>query len=219
MRSWKPLEEWPVLWTEETKDSLSKILQERQVENREGEDIIRWGFQGNGEFNVKTTYQIMQDSGPHPIRTIWSKIWSKSLWPKISTFLWLVANKRILTWDRLLKKGFTGPSRCSLCYDSEETQDHLLRKCNFTMQFWDQGATNFQRTDLQRDNVVATIELWRANPFNNASLTELGKFSQVSLCGMYGKKGNQRIFKDKALTKNQLWELINRNMTESIATS
>jgi hypothetical protein len=94
MRSWKPLEEWPILWTEETKESLSKIIQERQVECREGEDIIRWGFQGNGEFNVKAAYQILQDSGPLPIRPIWRKIWSKSLWPKISTFLWLVANKK-----------------------------------------------------------------------------------------------------------------------------
>jgi hypothetical protein len=152
-----------------------------------------------------------------PIKTIWNKIWSKSLWPKISTFLWLVANRRILTWDRLLRKWFVGPSRCSLCYDSEETQDHILSKCNFTMQLWDQGATNFQRTDLQKDNVVATIELWRDNPFNNVLINRAWEIFPGILMWNVWKERNRRIFKDKSLPKINMWELINRNMTESIA--
>jgi hypothetical protein len=43
IRTWKPLEEWPIQWNEQTKDMASRILQERQVEVRDGEDIIRWG--------------------------------------------------------------------------------------------------------------------------------------------------------------------------------
>jgi hypothetical protein len=163
MRTWKPLEEWSVQWMEDLKLSISRTLQERQIEIQTGEDIIRWGPQGNGEFRAQTTYQLLQDSGRQQNRPIWRKIWSSSLWPKVSTFLWLVAHKKILMWDQLLRKGYVDPSRCILCCENEETQDHILRNCSFTRQLWDLGAINFK--DLQKYNVVANLREVERKPF------------------------------------------------------
>jgi len=87
------------------------------------------------------------------------------------------------------------------------------------MQFWDQGATKFQITYLQRDNVIATIKLWNANPFKNSLLNKALEIFLGILMWKVWKERNQRIFKDKSLSKNKLFELISINMTESIATS
>jgi hypothetical protein len=86
LRTWKPLEEWPVQWNEQLKDLVSKIIQERQVETKDGEDIIRWGRQGDGEFQVKTSYQSMQDSGNTHNRTIWGKFGPTLTGPKSQLF-------------------------------------------------------------------------------------------------------------------------------------
>jgi hypothetical protein len=74
-----------------------KVLIECQLEIREGEDIIRWGRTGDGNFRVKEAYISMVGLGEHQSRPLWGKIWNATLWPKISTFLWLVAIKKILT--------------------------------------------------------------------------------------------------------------------------
>ena len=33
---------------------------------------------------------------------------------KVKLFMWLVHQKKILTWENLLKRGFVGPSKCHL---------------------------------------------------------------------------------------------------------
>jgi hypothetical protein len=40
---------------------------------------------------------------------IWCKVWNYGMWPKISTFLWLVFSRRALTCDHILEKGYEGP--------------------------------------------------------------------------------------------------------------
>jgi hypothetical protein len=53
--------------------------------------------------------------------------------------------KKFLHGIQLLRKGFVGPSRCILCQENEETQDHILSNCSFTSQLWDIGASNFRQ--------------------------------------------------------------------------
>jgi len=79
MRTWKPLEKWSVQWTKDIKLSISRNLQERQIEIRTREYIIHWGPQGNVQFGSQTTYQLLQDSGCQQNKPIWRKIWSDSL--------------------------------------------------------------------------------------------------------------------------------------------
>jgi ribonuclease HI len=44
--------------------------------------------------------------------------------------------KKILTWENLLKRGFVEPSKCVLCGLKEETVKHLFVECNFTKDIW-----------------------------------------------------------------------------------
>jgi hypothetical protein len=115
-------------------------------------------------------------------------------------FLWLVPHKKILTWDWLLRKGFVGPLRFILCRDKKETQDHILTNCSFTTKLWDIWATNFRKTNLQNENVVAAIEHWRENPFNNDIIDELWDIFPRLLMWNACKERNMLFFKDKRLT-------------------
>ena len=74
-------------------------------------DILRWGYEEKGTLTTKEAYNIIlkecivKDG-------LWSKVWDPPNWPKVSTFLWLLCQNKILTWDNLRKKNYHGPSRC-----------------------------------------------------------------------------------------------------------
>jgi hypothetical protein len=108
---------------------LQEHLAARKISSQQGEDILRWGHSTTRAFNIPEAYYIKAGHKTLPREEVWGKIWDMKTWPKISTFLWLVAHNNILTWDNLRKRGFIGPSWCQLCGQEEETQNHLLNLC------------------------------------------------------------------------------------------
>jgi hypothetical protein len=81
----------------------------RKIPIREGPDILRWGHSTSGNFSVKEAYYLQGNYHNQETDNIWNKIWNKALWPKVSTFLWLIIHNRILTWDNLRKGASLGP--------------------------------------------------------------------------------------------------------------
>jgi hypothetical protein len=57
--------------------------------------------------------------------------------------LWLALNNKLCTWDNGLKRGWIGPSRCSLCKSEEETIYHLFITFPFSVQVWSLAKDNF----------------------------------------------------------------------------
>jgi hypothetical protein len=58
---------------------------------------------------MKEAYKIASQHNKTPQAQIWLNIWKQSLWPKVSTFLWLIALNKALTWDNLCKQGTLWP--------------------------------------------------------------------------------------------------------------
>jgi hypothetical protein len=109
----------------------------RKIPNREGPDILIWGHSTTGNFSVKEAYYLQGNYHNQETNNIWNKIWNKALWPKVSTFLWLIIHNIILTWDNLKRRGFIGPSICVLCQCQEETKEHLFNGCHYNQSIWD----------------------------------------------------------------------------------
>lgn len=66
-------------------------------------------------------------------RSWWiSWLWKVSAPLKIRLFCWLVIHDKVLTWENILKRGFSGPSRCSLCSLAGDSTTHLFGDCSFT---------------------------------------------------------------------------------------
>jgi hypothetical protein len=121
------------------------------------------------------------------------------LWPKINTFLWLVAHKSILTWDNLMKRGFVGPSICPLFLAEAETQNHLLNLCSYNSQVWDHGALVMHTSDRNHDRLKETIEGWCETTFDLPSSTAYENSCRVSSSGSSGKNGTNVFFNPHTL--------------------
>lgn len=136
---WRNIEVPPHL----TKDfsNLLNHLNGKAPLNSNKADQRGWGS-SPGKYTIAQGYkQLAQKPYALPDPRPWQGIWSHPRIPKIDVFYWLLAHHRILTEDRLWKRGFSGPSRCSLCGNDEETAAHLMLSCNFTMALWKEALS------------------------------------------------------------------------------
>jgi hypothetical protein len=146
-----------------------------KIPRREGSDILRCGYSTAGTFTIKEAYFLHSNPQGEIKEPIWSKVWNPALWPKVSTFLWLVVHNQTLTWDNLRKRGFIGPSLCVLFYQQEETKEHLFNGCCYSQKIWDQGTQIMRKSNRHRNNINDTIENWDHITYNNPLLNHIWK--------------------------------------------
>jgi hypothetical protein len=93
---------------------------------------IRWNWTASGDYTATSAYEA-QFMGSYP-RYRASTIWCARAEPKCRFFAWLAIQGKAPTADNLAKKNWPCNPHCPLCYCIEETNNHLLAKCNFTEQ-------------------------------------------------------------------------------------
>ena len=98
------------------------------------EDRVSWVKSKDGVFSVKSLYKAMQpaSSALFPSKIIWRSCAQ----PKISFFAWEASWDKVLTLDRLQKKGWVLANRCFLCQKCGESIDHLLLHYERTREVW-----------------------------------------------------------------------------------
>ncbi|XP_074292531.1 uncharacterized protein LOC141619416 [Silene latifolia] len=90
-----------------------------------------WRDSGS-DYTVKLGYSWLVDAGPDIFWYPW--IHNRIMLPKHNFFIWLVAHKRLLTQDRLMRMHITQSNRCYLCAAEEEDLNHLFFSCSFSRQ-------------------------------------------------------------------------------------
>eukprot|EP00253_Pinus_taeda_P031999 PITA_31999 len=75
---------------------LGKELSNRKIRYSEKKDVLRWGYEAKGMFTTHEAYNIIikESALKDPL---WTAIWAPNLWPKVSTFLSLLCQNKILT--------------------------------------------------------------------------------------------------------------------------
>jgi len=136
------------------------LISARKIQILQGEDILQWRHSSQGTFNIQEPYAIKATSNHPPPGKVWSKIWSLKNCAKISTFLCLVTHCSILTWDNLMKWGFTGPSICLLYLKDTESQTYLLNLYTYISQVWDQWTSIMHTSYHKWECLNTTIEEW-----------------------------------------------------------
>lgn len=100
------------------------------------EDTSRWKHKSDGVFTVSRIYKM----GLHELPGIsigpWKSVWKNMAPTKVKCFSWLVVRRACLTHEVLQKKGIYIKSRCSLCFEAAETNNHLFLHCKVTNQIW-----------------------------------------------------------------------------------
>jgi len=196
-----------------------KIVEQRKILVTGGQDQLRWGNNKEGTFNLKEAKGILLKLDSHVPDKIWQNLWRHQGWMKIKLFMRLVHHKEILNWDNIKKRGVLGPSRCQLCEAQEETMEHILNSCIFTSWLWDTFVTIFQQTDRDKGSIINTLNNWRRN-FSDYEFLNLAWALTPSFIIWNVRKGrNKGIFKDEKNPPHHLFELILKQLNETVGTT
>jgi len=114
-----------------------------------------------GMFTLKETYSTMVGITTYQEEWLWWKIWTRSLWPKVSCFLGLVGRKNLLIWDQIRKKGYQDRSYCYICGNQKDDMEHILNTCSYAKAVWEHISSIFSYSNHNPNNQMATFEQWR----------------------------------------------------------
>ena len=108
--------EWKIAWDSYTRGPELDRIRLNPLSNTLVSDYNR----SDGSISAKLVYDsIIQSSSPPAGNRLLALIWSGILPIKISYFIWLALENKVLTWGNLKKKGWIGPGICALCSADE----------------------------------------------------------------------------------------------------
>lgn len=96
---------------------------------------VKWRPIKTEEFSVKSAYGVLINEQRDDDR-IWQRIWKLDTLQRCRTFMWLVAQNKILTNAERTKRKMSTDSSCSWCQENSEDVIHVLRDCNETKKVW-----------------------------------------------------------------------------------
>eukprot|EP00253_Pinus_taeda_P003415 PITA_03415 len=215
-RTWREVQEIIPDSPAEVQRFLANELQKRRILKETEQDKLRWGYEEKGTYTTKEAYlitlkdQLTKDK-------LWEKIWSPPIWPKISTFLWLLSHNRVLTWDNLRKRKFEGPSICLNCKKEEETVVHLMQLCPFSRKIWEKVTFRCQKEGRELGDLNNTLHKWPQQPYQSNILNSLWQILPGIVMWNLWKERNRRIFKNQSMDEQQVWKIINQNVQETLS--
>eukprot|EP00253_Pinus_taeda_P031749 PITA_31749 len=215
-REWKHINQIIPNSTEATQSLLSAELKNRKILKEAGKDKLRWGYEEKGIFTAKEAYRLLLNNRFNKDK-VWEKIWQPPIWPKILTFLWLLAHNRILTWDNLRKRKFAGPSICFNCKQEEETAVHLMLSCPLSRHIWEKVAFRSRKDGRVQGNIPNTIRTWSQSPYQSKILNTLWQIAPGIVMWNIWKERNRRIFRDQKIPVEEVWEIILNNIQETLS--
>lgn len=67
---------------------------------------------------------------------VWANIWKLNVAPRAKTFVWLLKQNKIKTYEYLYKLNLGPPDPCVFCGLVLESSDHLFRLCHISTKIW-----------------------------------------------------------------------------------
>ncbi|KAL8092543.1 hypothetical protein AgCh_034709 [Apium graveolens] len=145
-------------------DLINDIFEERDanliltIPLRHNEnDTWFWNKEKLGGYTAKSAYAAIQfdnaDNSTQIDTSLWKRVWSLKLPPKVKNFLWRSLAGCLPTKDNLLCKRVAVLSLCPVCNIETETVLHTLVTCQFAKRCWnhaeivvdDRDCTNFSQ--------------------------------------------------------------------------
>ena len=104
-------------------------------------------------------------------------VWKVKVPLKIKVFMWFVHKQVILTKDNLVKRNWTGSTRCNFC-DRDETIKHLFLDCPLAKVLWRTVQIAFNITPPT--SVRTLFETWL-----NGIEFETARHIHVGVCALF----------------------------------
>ena len=184
-------------WEEDNISNLLALLAGKEVVPQGNDDIV-WPLNSKGSFSFKSFCSTQVEA-----KDCWD-VTTRSIWKfraltKVCFFAWAASKGKIPTEDKLERRNFSSPSRCSMCLEEEESVDHLLVHYWWVSSHWDLSLFLMGVSCVQSSNVRDVVVAWRRRMKKSWIL---GVWNMVPLVIWWAawKEINRRIFEDKALS-------------------
>ena len=89
----------------------------------------------SARFRIRVAYNLL--AAPNPLVFPGKSIWVDKVPTKVAFFAWEATWEKILSLDRLQKRGWQLPNRCFLCGCEEENVNHILLHCTVVRALWE----------------------------------------------------------------------------------
>lgn len=106
------------------------------------DDTFKWKHDKDGRFSVGRIYAKERYQGCLKTKQVLGNMYGKyHVWEtvaptKVKCYAWLVIRRACLTHEILQIKGWPIMSRCMLCSEARETNNHPFLHCKVTSQLW-----------------------------------------------------------------------------------
>eukprot|EP00253_Pinus_taeda_P011910 PITA_11910 len=215
-RIWFDLTEWDRELSLDQKEAYKKEFESRKIKARNGRDILLWENSMKGSFTTKEAYFLTSTQSGNEENPDWRIVWERNWWPKVSIFIWLASKNKILTWDRIQKEGFIGPSRCCLCNSEGETRNHLLINCPFTKTLWINTKRTFGKPENAPREFNEVVFQWNKEIFQCKVVRRAWDLISGFILWMIWKERNRRIFQNSAKEPEVIWGKAIKLLRETI---
>ena len=112
-------------WELDAIGELFHMLRDLRISSKE--DSVIWKEGSHGSFLIRDAYKLL--AAPSAITFPKKSIWVDKVPTKVAFFAWEATWEKILTLDRLQRRGWHLPNRCFLCDCEEENVNHILLHC------------------------------------------------------------------------------------------
>ena len=162
-------------WELDLIEELLLLLRDFRISSEE--DSVLWKGGGLDIFRIRDAYNLL--AAPNPLVFPKKSIWVDKVPTKVVFFAWEATWEKILTLDRLQKRGWQLPNRCYLCGCEEENVNHILLHCTVVRVLWEIVLTLFGVQWVFPETVKEVLFCWRG-PFVGKKRKKI--WNSIPLC-------------------------------------
>ncbi|KAL0874846.1 hypothetical protein Bca101_024551 [Brassica carinata] len=161
--------------------------------NPDLDDIFLWRNSFDSPPAVFSSSETWDSRNPPPPSVPWySSVWFTGNIPKHSFIVWVTAWNRLPTRDKLRSWGLDVPPTCLLCGSSDETRDHLLFSCSYSLEFWNLA---FSQSTFTPPNTFENVLSWVRIATSNQKLRSICKMVFQATVYLLWRERNTRLHK------------------------
>ncbi|KAL6339823.1 hypothetical protein AAG906_034911 [Vitis piasezkii] len=146
-------------WEVDLVGDLLHMLRDYKISSEE--DSVLWKGGGSGIYRIKEAYKLLVASNDMIFPN--KGIWVDKVPTKVAFFAWEATWGKVLTLDRLQKRGWQLPNRCFLCGCEEETVNHILLHCTVVRVLWEIVFVLFGIQWVLPETVKDMLFSWRGS--------------------------------------------------------
>jgi len=125
------------------------------ISNTEEKDKWIWKEEPDGNYTVRSAYNILRSNGQRSNSNVFKELWEVSALPTALFFTWRAILNRLPIRINLAKRGvMVSSDLCPFCNSLRETESHVLLSCTFSQRVWDMcdnwvGSSNVRANNIE----------------------------------------------------------------------